>query len=417
MAVFLSLVSAAVLCSPHAVRAQRVGSGGKNAAEQRGKPYVVLVSFDGFRWDYQDRYSTPSMDRLAAAGVRAEALVPVFPTKTFPNHYSVATGQYPGRHGIVGNRFLDPEHGEWYSFRDRSTVEDGRWYGGEPIWVTAETQGMVSAAFFFVGTEASIQGVAPSHWNVFTPDITFEERVGRVLSWLAEPPETRPHLLTLYFEEPDLTAHRDGPDSPMVSEAVARVDAALGRLLDGIDRLPHRDQVYVVLVSGHGLGQVGDEAFVLDQAVGLEGVDVVGGGEVVFLHVREGGEARIQALAQEIREAWPNGAVHLRSQAPASWRIEDNPRFGDLILLAEYPSRIVFSDWVGRPVNPGSHGWGPEVPEMYGIFLASGPGLPAGERIGRVSPVDVYPLLVKALGLESAQGLQGDPDLLGGLIR
>jgi predicted AlkP superfamily pyrophosphatase or phosphodiesterase len=388
-----------------------------NAVEQRGKPYVVLVSFDGFRWDYQDLFSTPSMDRLAAAGVRAEALVPVFPTKTFPNHYSVATGQYPGRHGIVGNRFLDPENGAWYSFRDRSSVEDGRWYGGEPIWVTAETQGMVSAAFFFVGTEAAVQGVRPFHWNAFNYDITFEERVGRVLSWLAEPPATRPHFVTLYFEEPDLTAHQAGPDSPAVAEAVARVDAALGRLLDGIDRLPHRDQVYVVLVSDHGLGQVGDEVFVLDQAVDLEGVDVVGGGEVAFLHVREGGEGRIEALAQEIREAWPSGAVYRRGEAPTSWWIEDNPRFGDLILLADYPSRIVFSDWVGRPVNPGSHGWGPEVPEMHGIFLAMGPGLPAGSRIGRVSPVDVYPLLAKALGLEPAEAVQGDPDLLGGLIR
>lgn len=409
-------VLAALATGPEATLAQRVGTGGVNAVEQRGKPYVVLVSFDGFRWDYQDRFPTPAMDRLAAEGVRASALIPVFPTKTFPNHYSLATGLYPGRHGIVSNGFLDPAVDAWYSFRDRTAVEDGMWYGGEPIWVTAETQGMVSAAFFWVGTEAAVQGVSPTHWNAFTYDISFEERVGRVLSWLAEPPETRPHLMTLYFEEPDLTAHRYGPDGPEVEEAVARVDRALARLLDGIERLPHDDQVYVVLVSDHGLGTVGGETFVLDREVDLSNVEVVGGGEVMFLHIREGGRARIEALAREIEEKWEHGVVHLREDAPADWMLEDNPRFGDLILLADYPGQVVLSQWMDRPSNPGSHGWGPEVPEMRGVFLARGPGLPAGVRIGEISAVDIYPLLARALGLAPAPGVQGSPEPLADLI-
>ena len=215
------------------------GTGGVNAPETLGKPYLVLVSFDGLRPDYLDRYETPSFDRVAARGVAAEALVSVYPSLTFPAHYSIATGLHPERHGLVGNRFYDPARGEEYNYRDRHSVEDGTWYGGEPIWVTAETQGMVAAAMLFVGTEADIGGVRPTFWTRYADRGTHRERVDEVLGWLALPAERRPHLVTLYFSSVDGAGHRYGPASTAVAEAVERVDADLGRLLDGIDALPH----------------------------------------------------------------------------------------------------------------------------------------------------------------------------------
>ena len=153
------------------VLASAAGSGGINAPEHRDKPYLVLISIDGFRWDYQDLHDTPTLDRIADAGIRADALIPVFPTLTFPNHYSIATGLYPANHGIIGNTFPDAVRRDWYSIRDRATVEHGDWYRGEPIWVTAERNGMVTAAFFFVGTEADIGGQCES-------DSVHKERCG-----------------------------------------------------------------------------------------------------------------------------------------------------------------------------------------------------------------------------------------------
>ncbi len=163
------------------------GSGGVNDPAVRDRPYVVLVSFDGFRPDYLDRFHTPGFERLTARGARADGLVTVFPSVTFPGHYSVATGLYPEAHGIVGNRFYDPLRDDEFDFRDDDDPGDGSWWGGEPIWVTAERQGMVTAAFFFPGTEAAIGGVRPSHWRPYDGGVPNAERVAQVLAWLALP--------------------------------------------------------------------------------------------------------------------------------------------------------------------------------------------------------------------------------------
>jgi len=184
------VITVAILCCllAHGVQAVAAddfsdGSKGVNSKQQQHKPYLILVSIDGFRWDYMDLYPTPNLNRIAAAGVRAERLLPVFPTLTFPNHYSIATGLYPANHGLVGNEFPDHARNKWYALHDRESIEDRWFYQGEPIWVTAETQGMVAASFFFVGTEAPIQGVRPSHWRLYEHDIAGEERVDQVLSW------------------------------------------------------------------------------------------------------------------------------------------------------------------------------------------------------------------------------------------
>ena len=184
------------MAQPQVVESYAKGTGGTNALHQQDKPYLILISVDGFRWDYMDRYPTPNMDRISAGGSTAERLRPVFPTLTFPNHYSIATGLYPAHHGLVGNEFHEPKRDLWYSMRDRKTVEDRWFYNGEPIWVTAETQGMVAASFFFVGTEAPVNGVSPTHWRSYDKKITGEERVDQVLTWLTEPEENRPHVFT-----------------------------------------------------------------------------------------------------------------------------------------------------------------------------------------------------------------------------
>jgi len=300
------------------------GSGGLNAAEHRDKPYVVLVSLDGFRWDFQARYPTPSLDQVAANGVRAEALLPVFPTLTFPNHYSIATGLYPASHGIVGNRFPDAERRRRYSLSDREAVEDGSWYGGNPLWVVAETHGMVSAAYFFVGTEADIQGIRPSHWRRFNAAVPGEERVDQVIDWLGLPADRRPHLVTLYFEHVDTAGHSHGVDSALQGEAVRQVDGYIGRLLKGISSLTIADDVYVVIVSDHGQSNVrrGTTEFVLESVVDLSDCVVIDEGTAAYVYFDRPDTARAAAMAEAINDRWDYGQAVVPGGAPDSWHVD-----------------------------------------------------------------------------------------------
>jgi len=377
-----------------------------NAARFVDAPYVVLVSFDGFAWDLMERQPTPNFERVAREGVRADRMIPIFPTKTFPTHYSIATGMYAETHGLVGNRFWAPDLDEYYSLSDRTTVEDGRFYRGEPIWVTAERQGMVSACFFFVGSEADVGGVRPTYWKRFDASIPHEERVDQVLDWLRMPPKGRPHMITLYFEDVDGTAHTYGFDAPETAEAVARVDASLGRLLDGIEGLPHGDQVYVVLVSDHGLLHApASEVDLIDMDL-FPGVRLVESGPYASIFVDEGGEARRPQVRDSVAALLPRSDVWLREDVPAHLHYSSDPRIGDIV-VSSAPGRMVRpTGWNVRSTY--SHGWDNEVLEMSAIFLARGPGIAPGQRIPAFESVHVYPFLAHVLGLRPNPEIDGD---------
>ena len=393
------------------------GSGGVNASHQLDKPYLVLISIDAFRWDYTTLYPTPNLDRIIAAGSKAERLVPVFPTLTFPNHYSIATGLYPANHGIVANTFPDPENDRWYSMKDRAAVEDASYYGGEPIWVTAETQGMVAASFFFVGSEAPVKGVQPTHWRRYDGDIPGDERVDQVLAWLAEPAERRPHMITLYFEEVDSYAHWYGPDSEDTVTAISRVDASIGRLLDGLEKLPHGDEINIIVVSDHGQRgyRVDTPPFVLADYVYTGHAPLVGGGSYLFIHLADEELHTAGEITATVNRHWEHGTAYTRETAPADWHVTDNPRFPDLILMPD-PGHAVIPVAGGRP-HAGDHGWAPEATNMHGIFMAAGPNIRAGVVIEQAETVDVYPLMLSILGLDSPGNTDGDAEALAGALR
>lgn len=389
---------------------------GRNDLRHLDKPYVVVVSFDGFRHDYMERFDTPNFDRMAAEGARADGLIPVFPSLTFPAHYSIATGLYPGTHGLVANTFHDRDLDRTYSLSDRETVEDGRWYGGEPIWVTAEKQGMVSAAFYFVGSEADVQGIRPSYWKRFDPIIPNEVRVDTVLTWLGLLDEERPHLVSMYFAETDYAGHRFGPgESPELAQAVGQVDQALGRLLDGLDELPHGDQVFVILVSDHGMSDVRPEGhYALDEVADLSGARLTSGGTVGILFV-EGSEERIEELRAQLDAGMPNAEVYRSHEAPPRLHLNGHPRFGDLVVVPEEGYTIGIGPRRGS--SRGMHGWDPRFRSMHGIFLVRGPGIDPGTRLPRLEGVDIYPFMARVLGLEPAAGIEGNPGALAALGR
>jgi hypothetical protein len=408
--------------------ARRVPTPDDRARADGDRPVVVLVAFDGMRADYLDRQPLPSFARVAAAGVRARALIPSFPSKTFPNHYTMATGLVPGRHGIVANVFWDPRRRATFAIRDTAVKNDGTWYGGEPIWVTAERQGVRAAAAAYPGAEGAIGGVRPTAWLHYDETVHESTYVDSVAAWLRRPPATRPHLVALYVDDLDAAGHRHGPDAPQTDSAVAAADRLLGRLLDSLDASPVARRVNVVIVSDHGMARVPREQVVdIGAMADLRGVRVADPGPVLLLwfdgdpsagsgQALRRRERTRAALARALDSARVPARVWRREDTPPRWGVRGQPRAGDLLVVAE-------EGWVvtPRPVRDpsvGQHGWDPaSSPAMRGVFLAAGPNVVPLGTIAAFENVHVYPFLARLLGLRPAQGIDGDPRVLERLFR
>lgn len=375
-------------------------------------PLVILVSFDGFRHDYQERVKTPALDRMAAEGVTTEGLLPVFPSKTFPNHYTQVTGLYPEHHGIVGNTFYDPSSGSVFSM----TSTESHWWGGEPIWVTAELQGRSAATCFWVGSEAEIKGVRPSRWLSYDGSLSDAERVQTVLGWIDEPDP--PALVTVYFSQVDSAGHSDGPDAPTVDTAVAEVDAALGMLLGGLEDRGILDETDVIVVSDHGMSQLSPERMIfLDDFIDTDadGTYILSYGAMVPIDVpEEDVEATLKALQP---------AEHLtcysRDASPERWHHKSSNRISSVQCVADDGWSISTRSWFDRypdGYSGGTHGYDPQDASMAGIFFARGPSFVQGETVPAFESVEVYNLLAYALGIEPADN-DGDISRVEAVLR
>jgi predicted AlkP superfamily pyrophosphatase or phosphodiesterase len=376
--------------------------------------YVVMVSFDGMRYDFIDRANTPNFLRVAASGVRATGLIPGYPSKTFPNHYGIATGLYPAHHGLVDNTFYDPDFDATYSMGNRDAVRDGRWYRGEPIWVTAETQGVPTASYFWVGTEAPIQGVQPGIFKYYDGSVPYGARVDSVLAWLSLPAPERPRLILLYFDEPDGTAHANGPDAPAVDAVVEELDGYLGDLLDGIASTPVADQVTLILISDHGMEEVPTDSVVyLDDYATLDGVRVIYNSTQALLYFG-GDSARIDEVYAALGTV-AHATVYRRGETPARWHYDADRRIGELIVAADPGWVIRTRDWTPW-TGGGMHGWDPYHRAMQGVFLAAGPRIHQNLEISAFENVNIYPLLAELLDLEPADGIDGDLSVLAPIL-
>ncbi|HEV3485957.1 MAG TPA: ectonucleotide pyrophosphatase/phosphodiesterase, partial [Vicinamibacterales bacterium] len=359
---------------------------------------------------YVDRFTLPHIRRMARAGARARALVPVFPSLTFPNHYSLATGLTPERHGIVSNSFYDPGLRARYSLSDRAAVADARWYRGEPIWVTAETQGMVAACFFWPGSEAPINGVRPTLWRPYDGGIPNDERVDTVLEWLRLPSERRPHLVTLYFSQLDSVSHEHPLNAPAIERAAQSLDRTIGRLMAGIAGLPDGDRVYILLTSDHGMAEVTpSQELSLDAMVDMSSIEAAFGGPVASLHVR-GGAGNAVAIRDRLNARLKNGRAYLRRELPPRFRYRGDPRAGDIVVVMDESWPLITGlRRIARPFlgRRGMHGWDPALPSMHALFIASGPDIRAGAVIPQVEMVDLYPFMTELLGLRPARDVDG----------
>jgi predicted AlkP superfamily pyrophosphatase or phosphodiesterase len=367
---------------------------GANAAAQRAKHYVILVSLDGFRYDYAAKFGAPSLGRLAAEGASApEGMIPSFPSLTFPNHYAIVTGLYPEHHGIVANNFYDPARMKTYQSRNVDTVRDGSWYGGVPLWSLAEKQGMRSACFFWPGSEAEIAGERPSYYLHYDNTFPDEKRIDQVIAWLKLPAAQRPHFITLYYYEPDHTGHDAGPDRTQTGDAVHHVDALMGTLMADLKavHLP----VDLIVVSDHGMATVQGDWIDLDRYADLSKFTTVGS----LLYAPD--EQAAERAYRQLRGASDKFVVYRRRDVPAYLHFDSNARIGDPVVIPTGPY-LIRAHAPDKPVAPpkGEHGYDPsKMKSMRAIFYAAGPDIRAGYRLPAFANVDVYPLIARILGL------------------
>ena len=296
--------------------------------DRGGTPILILISFDGWRWDYIDRQPAPNLKALAAHGVRAKALIPSFPVLTFPNHYTIVTGLYPEHHGIVANAMRDPSMPERFT-KSAQTAKDPRWWGGEPLWVTAMRQGRRTATMFWPGSEAPIGGLRPTYWKAFDEHLASRERIAQVLNWIALPAAARPSFVSLYFEEVDTAGHDFGPDSPELAAAVSHLDDALGALAAGVHALGLDDRTSIVVVSDHGMTATSYERVIyLDALIDMSTVDVLEYGSNLQLNPRDGD---VDGLYRRLHGKHPKLAIYKRQDVPARLHFRDSPRIPAII--------------------------------------------------------------------------------------
>jgi alkaline phosphatase D len=363
------------------------------------KNYVLLVSLDGFRWDYSQLYSTPNLNKIATEGVKADRLIPSFPTVTFPNHYTIATGLYPDHHGLIDNNFLAPDLGLSYRMSDRAAVENPSFYGGEPIWITAEKQGAKAASFFWVGSEAPVGGRHPTYWKKYDGTVGYEARIDTVIKWFGYPEEKRPELVTLYFDEPDATSHRFGPVSPQTERVVERLDSLIGVLRFKLSALPFSKRINLILLSDHGMGAISRDRYInLKEIVPDRMISSVSGGNPVYLiNAREGKTDSVLLLLNGKKglKAWT------KSDVPARLHFGSNSRVPQIVVLAD-------SSWsLGiRPdpssIRGGAHGYDNADSDMFAIFYASGPAFKKNYRFHELNNTDIYGMICRILNLRPA---------------
>jgi predicted AlkP superfamily pyrophosphatase or phosphodiesterase len=388
---------------------------GAGPAPAGGKP-LILISIDGYRADYLDRGHSPVLAALAADGVRAKGLRPVFPSLTFPNHYTIVTGLYPDEHGIVNNTMHDPVLGN-FSPPNRAANTDGRWWDqAEPIWVTAQKHGRRTASVYWPGTQAEIRGVRPTYWQLFDPSVPPDARVDQALAWLDLPIEQRPTFVSLYFENADVAGHSYGPDSLQVDEALVTIDAALGRLVAGLRERNRYDSTNLVILSDHGMSASSPERMVL-----LDPIVNPGHIELVSALVNAGIDPK-PGYAAEVEQALLAPHPHLqcwqREHLPKKYHYGKNKRIPAIQCVAEDGWMVSTAAVESKRTQPllGEHGYDNDGPKMRALFVAHGPSFKQHLTVPVFDNINVYLLLAKLMGLQPLHN-EGNPAVSTGMLR
>ena len=408
--IIFSLFIFCAICSFAQDTTQQIMPGRQNAPHQQDKPYVILISADGFRSDFAKKYDAKNLIALGKQGVVADYMQPSFPSLTFPNHYTIVTGLYPAHHGLVDNSFYDRGRQQTYGMQDKKMVADPYWYGGTPLLVLAEQQQMIAASFYWVASEAPIQQLPPTYHYFYNEKIGIDQRIETVKQWLALPKDKRPHFISFYFPEVDHAAHSFGPDSKETADAVQFVDESIGKLqaVAAASGLP----VNFVFVADHGMAKVDHQNTIPYPLIDTALFSMNSGSAVLQFYAKD--KNAITPFYETLKKNAIDYDVYLKANMPVNlhYSTADDRynRIGDIILLARLPK--VFNRG-GRPTGPGKHGYDPHHPDMRASFQAWGPAFKKDLRIQGFENIHVYPLIADILGLQyDAARIDGKEEIL-----
>jgi len=382
------------------------------------KPYVILISMDGFRWDYVYRGITPNLNKLKDEGVHALSLRPSFPTKTFPNHYSIITGMYPENHGIIFNSFTNIFTGETYRIGDTISTRESKWYKGEAFWETANRNNLKTASFFWVGSEQNITYKQPTYFHRYDSKISFVDRVEGIIKWLQLPEKDRPHFITLYFEEPDSKGHSFGPNAPETNAAIALVDSVLGVLIDEFKKINMEDKVNIIVVSDHGMTEISDDRIVnIEEFLKGYNCRFYGMGTSIMI---DPPQDKIEEVYQILKKNKKHFRVYKKDNIPGFYHFSNNPFILPIIVIADLGWQLVTNDYFKQPrkyTMKGDHGYEKDQIDMHGIFIAKGPLFKSHYTTGTLWNIDIYPLLCKIFNITPNALIDGDIDRIEFILK
>lgn len=381
-------------------------------ADALAKPYVVMASLDGFRWDYLGRGITPNLDSLAGAGSKALTLEPCFPSVTFPNHISIITGMYPQNHGIIDNYIVNKNNGSVYKLNDAAQVTNPDWYLGEAFWETARRNGIITASYFWPGSELTQESRRPNYYEKYEHTRSHPARVDGVLNWLRLPEDRRPQFITLYFDLVDTKGHEYGPDSPETNAAIARVDSAVGALARGISKLPFADEVSLIVLSDHGMARISKDS-TIDVAPMLAGLGCRSAGYGPFLGIDcpDADEA-----FRRLKKGENRYKAYKTSEMPERFHYGANPFTPPILILADLNWMLVNGEKL-REGYRGTHGFDNKSLDMHGIFIASGSAFKASYQVGSLRNIDVYPLLCEIFGIVPRSNIDGKAERIDFILK
>ena len=372
--------------------------GAPNDAHAMKQHYVVLVSLDGFRYDYPEEHGATNLLALAAGGARAmQGMLPSYPSLTFPNHYTLVTGLYPEHHGIVRNSFYDPGRKQVYKYQDAATNTDGTWYGGVPLWSLAEQQGMRAATFMWPGSESLIADERPDSYAKFEDQLDGHVGLDQIDTWLKLPADQRPHLITFYMPTTDHIGHWYGPDSAEETTAVHQMDALMGELRKRLDAtgLP----IDLVVLADHGMVRADPEWINLDELS-----PTLNTAKMQDAAIYPADEAEAAKIYGELKAANdPRISVYRRADMPPALHSRDNPRIGDPVIVPN-GAYLIHQHATTATTNPGEHGYDPaKISAMKAIFIANGPDIRSGVTLPVFPNVDIYSFIARLLDLKPAE--------------
>lgn len=358
------------------------------------KNYTVIVSLDGFRYDYPEKHGAKNIEAIGDKGVKA-IMRPSYPSSTFPNHYTLITGLVPDHHGIVNNSFYDRENKRQYAIYDSLTRNDTNYYKGETIWATAKKQGVRTGSLYWLGSDLPINGIFPAYYKVWAeePRLSFDKRIEEALTWLALPEKDRPELITLYMEEPDGSGHKFGPLGEGTKKSVHYVDSLIGVLYQGIQKLPFADKVNLIITSDHGMTDISTERFInIDDVLPKRFYQRAVGGNPTSIYADAHQVDSIYAILSEVDHI----EVYKKDEMPAEYNYGTNKNIGDIIVVPELGWQFGYK----APSILGAHGYPVRNAEMHVIFRAVGPDFKDSYKGSTFDNTAIYPLLCYLLNIK-----------------